>query len=104
MLRLGVVGCRYMTDCEASSQRAVYRAKLWAGGAMAFNCFRVMRRSRSAVWPSQRWIRPRIHADGFMVLTVFMGRRTRTCAEDQRCGRSRATSRQSEAVEEGDLE
>jgi hypothetical protein len=60
MLRLGVFGGKYMTDCGAEFPASWFAAaKLAAGPAdPALNCFRVLASQKLSEWRRQGWIHP----------------------------------------------
>ena len=94
MLRLGVFGGKYMTDC-----RAEFPASWFAGARLSaerrdrrLNCFGVNASQSLAVWRRKGWIRPQDPRGWFQwYCRYYMGRR---CWDDERqIKRWRAVSR-----------
>lgn len=108
MLRLGVFGGKYMTDCQAEFPASWFaRAKLCAerhDGRL--NCFGVNASQRLAVWRQKGWIHPQDPRGWFQwYCRYYMGRRS---ADDGRqIRRWRAIARHAAAVarncEKGDV-
>ena len=109
MLRLGVFGGRYMTDC-----RNEFPASWFAGARLSegrrnprLNYFRVNASQSLAVWRRKGWIRPQDPRGWFQwYCRYYMGRRTSDDARQIR--RWRAIARHVAAIrkncERGDLE
>jgi hypothetical protein len=84
MLRLGVFGGKYMTDCDGEFPASWFtRAKLSAERHDArLNCFGVNASQSLAVWRRNGWIRPQDPRGWFQwYCRYYMGRRT---ADDRR--------------------
>jgi hypothetical protein len=80
MLRLGVFGGRYMTDCRAEFPKDWFRgARLSPGHRDArLNYFRVHASQSLAVWRRNGWIRPQDPRGWFQwYCRYYMGRRSR---------------------------
>ena len=109
MLRLGVFGGKYMTDCAAEFPSAWFtRARLCrVRHDPKLNCFGVNASQSLAVWRRMGWIRPQDPRGWFQWYCRYhMGRRT---ADDPRqIRRWRAIARHGAAIrkncEPGDLE
>ena len=109
MLRLGVFGGRYLTDCRDEFPKDWFaRAKLSAGRRHAgLNFFGVNASQSLATWKMSGWIRPQDPRGWFQwYCRYYMGRRT---ADDRRqIRRWRAAARHVSAIrkncEPGDLE
>ncbi|HUP89476.1 MAG TPA: hypothetical protein VM100_09000 [Longimicrobiales bacterium] len=109
MLRLGVFGGKYMTDCrEEFPANWFVRAKLSADRRNArLNYFGVHASQSLAVWRRQGWIRPQDPRGWFQwYCRYYMGRRT---SDDKRqIRRWRAIARHVSAIrkhcEQGDLD
>ena len=109
MLRLGVFGGKYLTDCRDEFPRDWFaRAKLAAGRKDAkLNYFGVHASQSLATWQRSGWIRPQDPRGWFQwYCRYYMGRRT---ADDRRqIRRWRAIARHVAAIrkncEPGDLE
>jgi hypothetical protein len=109
MLRLGVFGGRYMTDCGDEFPKSWFtHARLAAGRRDArLNCFGVNASQSLAVWRLKGWIHPQDPRGWFQwYCRYYMGRRT---ADDRRqIRRWRAIARHVAAIrrhcEPGDLE
>jgi len=109
MLRLGVFGGKYLTDCTAEFPRAWFtRAKLAAGRRQArLNCFGVNASQSLATWRQSGWLRPQDPRGWFQwYCRYYMGRRSADDARQIR--RWRAIARHVAAIrkncEPGDLE
>jgi hypothetical protein len=109
MLRLGVFGGKYMTDCRDEFPADWFaHAKLAAGRRDAgLNCFGVNASQSLAVWRRNGWIRPQDPRGWFQwYCRYYSGRRTRDDARQIR--RWRAIARHVAAIrkncEAGDLE
>jgi len=84
MLRLGVFGGKYLTDCRDEFPRAWFtRAKLAHGSRQAkLNYFGVNASQSLATWRQSGWIRPQDPRGWFQwYCRYYMGRRT---ADDRR--------------------
>lgn len=109
MLRLGVFGGKYMTDCGDEFPHDWFaRARLATGRRQArLNCFGVNASQSLASWRTSGWIRPQDPRGWFQwYCRYYMGRRT---ADDRRqIRRWRAIARHVAAIrkncEPGDLE
>jgi hypothetical protein len=109
MLRLGVFGGKYMTDCRREFPASWFaRAKLSPGKYDArLNCFGVRASQSLAEWRRHGWIRPQDPRGWFQwYCRYYMGRRT---SDDRRqIRRWRAIARHVAAIrhncERGDLE
>jgi hypothetical protein len=109
MLRLGVFGGKYLTDCRDEFPTDWFaKAKLSAGGRQAtLNFFGVNASQSLATWKMSGWIRPQDPRGWFQwYCRYYMGRRT---ADDRRqIRRWRAVARHVSAIrkncEPGDLE
>jgi len=109
MLRLGVFGGKYLTDCRDEFPTDWFaKAKLSAGGRQAtLNFFGVNASQSLATWNMSGWIRPQDPRGWFQwYCRYYMGRRT---ADDRRqIRRWRAVARHVSAIrkncEPGDLE
>ena len=109
MLRLGVFGGKYLTDCRDEFPKAWFtRAKLATGRRRAgLNLFGVHASQSLAAWQRSGWIRPQDPRGWFQwYCRYYMGRRT---ADDRRqIRRWRAIRRHVAAIrkhcEPGDLE
>ena len=109
MLRLGVFGGKYLTDCRDEFPRDWFTgAKLATGGRQAsLNFFGVNASQSLAVWRLSGWIRPQDPRGWFQwYCRYYLGRRT---ADDRRqIRRWRAVARHVAAIrkhcEPGDLE
>jgi hypothetical protein len=78
MLRLGVFGGRYMTDCRGEFPAVWFEgARLSAGGHdPAFNCFGVNASKPLSYWQQRGWINPEDPRGWFQwYCRYFMGRR-----------------------------
>jgi hypothetical protein len=109
MLRLGVFGGKYMTDCRKEFPADWFtRAKLSPGRRQAdLNFFKVNASQSLAVWKMSGWIRPQDPRGWFQwYCRYYMGRRTADDARQIR--RWRAIARHVAAIkkncEPGDLE
>jgi hypothetical protein len=109
MLRLGVFGGRYMTDCRAEFPADWFTgAKLSPGRRQAaLNYFKVNASQSLATWKVSGWIRPQDPRGWFQwYCRYYMGRRTADDARQIR--RWRAIARHVAAIkkncEPGDLE
>jgi len=109
MLRLGVFGGKYMTDCQEEFPRSWFaRAKLCADRRDAhLNCFGVNASQSLSVWRRSGWIRPQDPRGWFQwYCRYYMGRRSADDARQIR--RWRAIARHVAAIqkncEPGDLE
>ena len=109
MLRLGIFGGKYMTDCRAEFPAAWFRhAKLAVGRRQArLNCFKVHASQSLAVWRRNNWIHPQDPRGWFQwYCRYYMGRRSQDDARQIR--RWRAIRRHVAAIqkncEPGDLE
>ena len=109
MLRLGVFGGKYMTDCRQEFPADWFtRAKLSPGRRQAsLNFFKVNASQSLAVWKMSGWIRPQDPRGWFQwYCRYYMGRRTADDARQIR--RWRAIARHVAAIkkncEPGDLE
>ncbi len=109
MLRLGVFGGKYMTDCRKEFPADWFtRAKLSPGRRQAsLNLFKVNASQSLAVWKMSGWIRPQDPRGWFQwYCRYYMGRRTADDARQIR--RWRAIARHVAAIkkncEPGDLE
>ena len=109
MLRLGVFGGKYLTDCRKEFPKAWFtHAKLAAGRRQArLNFFGVNASQSLATWKSSGWIRPQDPRGWFQwYCRSYMGRRSRDDARQIR--RWRAVQRHVAAIrkncEQGDLE
>ena len=109
MLRLGIFGGRYMTDCRAEFPAAWFtHAKLATGRRQArLNYFKVNASQSLAVWRRNNWIHPQDPRGWFQwYCRYYMGRRT---SDDRRqIRRWRAIARHVAAIkkhcDKGDLE
>lgn len=109
MLRLGVFGGKYLTDCRDEFPRDWFtRARLATGRRQAaLNCFGVNASQSLSTWRISGWIRPQDPRGWFQwYCRYYMGRRT---ADDRRqIRRWRAIARHVAAIrkncEPGDLE
>ena len=109
MLRLGVFGGKYLTDCRKEFPADWFtRAKLSPGRRQAsLNFFKVNASQSLAVWKMSGWIRPQDPRGWFQwYCRYYMGRRTADDARQIR--RWRAIARHVAAIkkncEPGDLE
>jgi hypothetical protein len=109
MLRLGVFGGKYMTDCRDEFPASWFaRARLCpARHDPRLNCFGVNASLPLAVWRRKRWIHPQDPRGWFQwYCRYYMGRRTRDDARQIR--RWRAIARHVAAIrkhcEPGDVE
>ena len=109
MLRLGVFGGRYLTDCRKEFPADWFtRAKLSPGRRQAsLNFFKVNASQSLAVWKMSGWIRPQDPRGWFQwYCRYYMGRRTADDARQIR--RWRAIARHVAAINKncdpGDLE
>jgi hypothetical protein len=109
MLRLGVFGGKYMTDCRREFPRSWFaHAKLCAARHDArLNCFGVNASQTLAEWRRKGWIRPQDPRGWFQwYCRYFMGRRSADDARQIR--RWRAIRRHVTAIrkncDKGDLE
>ena len=109
MLRLGVFGGKYMTDCRGEFPASWFDgARLSAGRRdRRLNCFGVNASQSLAQWRRQGWIRPQDPRGWFQwYCRYYMGRRTADDARQIR--RWRAIARHVAAIqkncEKGDLE
>ncbi len=109
MLRLGVFGGKYMTDCRDEFPEVWFRhAKLATGHRDAkLNCFGVHASQLLATWQHNGWIRPQDPRGWFQwYCRYYMGRRSADDARQIR--RWRAIARHVSAIrkncEPGDLE
>ncbi len=87
MLKLGVFGGRYMTDCKGEFPASWFRgAKLYKGdspdGDKELNFFKVKASQPLSVWRQKGWIHPQDPRGWFQwYCRYYMGRRT---ADDER--------------------
>ncbi|MDQ3171451.1 MAG: hypothetical protein M3Q55_15050 [Acidobacteriota bacterium] len=108
MLRLGVFGGRYMTDCRAEFPAVWFtRAKLSPIRNGKLNCFGVNASQSLAEWRRKNWVRPQDPRGWFQwYCRYYMGRRGADDARQIR--RWRAIARHVAAIrkncEPGDLE
>lgn len=109
MLRLGVFGGKYMTDCRDEFPKDWFTsAKLSPGRRQArLNCFGVNASQSLAIWRQNGWIRPQDPRGWFQwYCRYYMGRRTADDARQIR--RWRAITRHIAAIrkncEPGDIE
>ena len=109
MLRLGVFGGKYLTDCRDEFPADWFRqARLATGRREArLNCFRINASQSLATWRASGWIRPQDPRGWFQwYCRYYMGRRTADDARQIR--RWRAIRRHVSAIrkncEPGDLE
>jgi hypothetical protein len=99
MLRLGVFGGRYMTDCTGEFPATWFRgAKLSPGRRdPALNCFGVNASQSLAEWRRKGWIHPQDPRGWFQwYCRYYMGRRTRD--DERQIRRWRAIRRHIEAI------
>ena len=108
MLRLGVFGGRYMTDCRNEFPASWFtRAKLSPARDAKLNCFGVNASQPLAVWRRNNWLRPQDPRGWFQwYCRYYMGRRGPDDARQIK--RWRAIARHAAAIrkncEPGDLE
>ena len=108
MLRLGVFGGRYMTDCRDEFPASWFRhAKLSATRNPKLNCFGVNASQSLAEWRRKGWVRPQDPRGWFQwYCRYYMGRRAADDARQIR--RWRAIARHVAAIrkncESGDLD
>lgn len=82
MLKLGVFGGRYMTDCQNEFPKSWFKgAKLYQGnsasGDKELNFFRVIASQPLSVWKKKGWIHPQDPRGWFQwYCRYYMGRRT----------------------------